>query len=107
MCNDPDCVMLILGPPDTGTLSLYQVITGSGLPDALQARTATDFRGSVWLAGPWTITGGGFSSPDVTPSLALHVSEPAWLTPVHITTRPESFLATSYNGIITNTYIMQ
>jgi hypothetical protein len=69
--------MLILGVGMTGAPSLYQVIMGKGLPVALQGRAAIDLRGSVWLRGPNTITGGGFSSGVRTVSRALQVSEPA------------------------------
>ena len=95
----PESEILILGPGNTGAPSLYQVITGGGLPIAEHGRTAMDFTGNVWLVGPSVMMGGGWSSGEVTVNRALHVTDPAGLTAEQTTTDPVSFRVTDWNKI--------
>lgn len=92
----PSEVTVILGGAAiTGTPSLYQVITGTGLPEARQARLAGVYKGRVWLAGPSSMMGGGWSSGVITVRRENQESEPAALTALHIATRPESLFCAS------------
>lgn len=101
MCRVPLSVMLTLAVPlSTGMSSLYQVSTGGGLPLARHVIDAIVCSGSVWLAGPSSMTGGGRSSDDVTVRRARELSEPATLTAEHTTTRPLSFFCTLYSTVI-------
>lgn len=100
MCRVPLSVMLTLAVPlSTGMSSLYQVSTGGGLPLARHVIDAIVCSGSVWLAGPSSMTGGGRSSDDVTVRRARELSEPATLTAEHTTTSPLSFFCTLYSTV--------
>lgn len=97
--------MLILSRPDTkGMPSRYHEITGTGFPTALQGRIPMVFIGRVWFIGPWIITGGGWSSGDITTNLAFHDAEPAGLTAEQIITIPESFELADCNTILTESF---
>lgn len=50
----------------TGLPFLYHLMRGGGEPRAWQERVATECRGSVWLVGRISTSGGGTSSTDVT-----------------------------------------
>ena len=58
--------MILLDPPCSGRPALSQPISGLGLPEAWQGSTAIVLTGSVWLAGPTAMIGGGWSSRAVT-----------------------------------------
>ena len=50
----------------SGAPFLYHLMTGLGVPNAWHGRTAIVLIGSVWLAGPMAMIGGGWSSMAVT-----------------------------------------
>lgn len=69
---------------------------GSGVPMAVQGKTAIDFIGNVWLEGPFVMIGGGRSSSDVTLNFPLMNELPAKLTAEHTMVLPLSFLLVSF-----------
>lgn len=69
---------------------------GSGVPIAVQGKTAIDFIGNVWLEGPFVMIGGGRSSSDVTLSFPLTNELPAKLTAEQTIVFPVSFLFVSF-----------
>lgn len=96
MKSDPLSNMDILGcSVRTGLWSLYQLMTGGGWPRTTQRKVASVSRGRVWLAGPRSMTGGGWN-PEVTVSLACQLSEPAELTALQTTPKPLSLRVTSW-----------
>lgn len=68
---------------------------GSGVPIAVQGKTAIDFIGNVWLEGPFVMIGGGRSSSDVTVSFPLTNELPAKFTAEQTIVFPLSFLFVS------------
>lgn len=69
---------------------------GSGVPIAVQGKTAIDFIGNVWLEGPFVMIGGGRSSSDVTLSFPLMKELPAKFTAAQTIVFPLSFLLVSF-----------
>ena len=81
MTRVPDSSTIIVLVPAwaMGAPFLNQLIVGLGFPDAWQGKIAIVLIGSVWLAGPIAMIGGGWSSMAVTSRYALVTLDPATL----------------------------
>ena len=59
-------ILLVWSAVPSGLPPFSQRMAGLGLPEAWHGSTAIVFTGSVWLAGPIAMMGGGWSSRAVT-----------------------------------------